>query len=172
VDDDEVDLEQVKRPAIRVASWMAVIGAALGIALGLVGATVFTATGITGADLPPLSASATPSPTPTETKKAEPEKKTTPEKPKPELTAEHPQVAPGQRFRLSGRMPGHPEGTTLQVQVKEGDGPWEDFPVTTPVGPDGAFETVVYTTRTGERKFRLAETASGDETPEVTVKIG
>lgn len=171
MDDDEVDLEKAKRPAIRAASWMAVIGAALGIAFGLIGATVFTATGITGADLPPLSASPTPSPTPSETEEPEAEEPD-PEEPKPQLSAEHPQVAPGQRFRLNGVMPGVPEGTTLQVQVQEGDGPWEDFPVTTQVGADGGFETVVYTTRTGERKFRMVEAGTENTTPEVAVTIG
>ena len=43
VDDDQIDLHEVKQPAVRAITWMAVVGAAIGIAFGLLGATVFTA---------------------------------------------------------------------------------------------------------------------------------
>ena len=174
VDDDQIDLHEVKQPAVRAITWMAVVGAAIGIAFGLLGATVFTATGITGADLPPLTAEPSPTPTEEETPAEEPDDSDDeePAAPEPQLCAERDQVPPGQRFGLNGLMPGVDEGTTLQVQVRDGDGPWEDFPVTTTVEADGRFETVVYTSRTGERHFRMIVAGGEETTPEVTVRIG
>lgn len=170
--EDDIDLDQVKQPAIRGASWMAIVGAALGIAAGLLGATVLTATGITGADLPPLNAAPTPSQSPSPSPTPTPTATSEPGAPEPQLFAERDRVPPGERFGLSGLLPSAGEGTTLQVQVRDGDGPWDDFPVTTQVQADGKFETIVYTSRTGERGFRLIDPASGEATPEVRVTIG
>lgn len=170
--DDDIDLERAKKPAVRAVSWMAIVGAALGIAAGLLGATVFTATGITGADLPPLNATPSPSATPTPTPTPTPTQTSEPGAPEPQLFAESDRVPPGQRFRLSGILPSAADGTTLQVQVRDGEGPWDDFPVTTQAAADGKFETIVYTSRTGERGFRIIDPVSGDATPEVRVTIG
>ncbi|RLV51320.1 hypothetical protein D9V41_17460, partial [Aeromicrobium phragmitis] len=86
--DDDIDLERAKKPAVRAVSWMAIVGAALGIAAGLLGATVFTATGITGADLPPLNATPSPSATPTPTPTPTPTETSEPGEPEPQLFAE------------------------------------------------------------------------------------
>jgi len=163
-----------RRPAARAAGWLALIGVALGVGLGLFFAGALTATGVTSADLPPLAAptsepSTTPTPSPEPTTEA-PENES---KPKPRLTpVPGNRVAPGERFPIEGVIPGVGNGTVLQVQVKDGDGPWDDFPVTVTARDGGRFETQIYTSRTGERKFRVTDKASGESTPVITVTIG
>lgn len=153
---------------------MALLGVALGVAIGLFFAGALTATGVTSADLPPLAAptsepSSEPTPSATPTTEA-PRADSTP---KPRLTpVPGNRVAPGERFPIQGVLPTVKSGTVLQVEVKDGDGPWDDFPVTVTARDGGRFETQIYTSRTGERKFRVTDRGSGDSTPEITVTIG
>lgn len=152
---------------------MTLIGVALGVAVGLFFSGALTATGITSADLPPLAAPTTePSPTPTPTPEPTTEAPTD-AGPKPRLErVRGDRAAPGERFAIEGRLPGAKPGTVLQVQVKDGDDPWDDFPVTVAATGGGNFATKIYTSRTGERHFRVTDKASGDSTPAITVTIG
>lgn len=164
----------LRHPAARAFGWLALIGVALGVGIGLFSAGALTATGVTSADLPPLAAptsepTTAPTPTPTPTPEPEPED----EGPQPKLTpVPGNRAAPGERFDITGVLPSADKGTQLQIQVKDGDGPWDDFPVTVAATDGGRFETKIYTSRTGERKFRVTDKASGDSTPDITVTIG
>lgn len=163
-----------RRPAARAAGWLALIGVALGVAFGLFSAGALTATGVTSADLPPLAAPTsepTTKPTPSAAPTTEaPQDDNTP---KPRLSpVPGNRVAPGERFAIEGVLPSVKSGTVLQVQVKDGDGPWDDFPVTVAAQDGGRFETKIYTSRTGERKFRVTDKASSKSTPDITVTIG
>ena len=170
----EVDPE-VRRSALRrLAYWFAAVGAALGIVLGLGMAGIIGATGIGSTTLPPLTlpstpAPTTPTPTPTPTATPDPEETVDPD---PTLTIPKTRVSPGERFTLEGAFPGLEKGEKLQVQVKDSGEGWDEFPVTTTTRRDGAYRTQIYTSRTGEREFRLAHTASDKTTPAVKVAIG
>lgn len=159
------------RRIVGVTGWLVVIGAAIGVFAGLFVAAGLTVSGVTRANLPPLAqptATATPTPLPTTAPTPAP----TSAEPKPSLTTDSERVPPGERFPLRGRIPGVAKGTSLQVQVKDGSSPWDDFPITTPARAGGKFETVIYTSRTGDRKFRLIDKASGKKTPTLHVTIG
>lgn len=159
-------------PAARAAAWMVVVGTGIGASVGLLFATLLTASGFTSIDLPPMAgreASATPTPSATAT--APPATEAEPDEPQP--TLEGPGTAPpGQRFELKGQLPSASAGTTLQVQVKDVDRDWMDFPVTVTVGEGGSFTTQLWTSRTGDREFRLMDKASNESTPVVKVTIG
>lgn len=141
--------------------------------MGLFASGALTATGVTSANLPPLVSptsepTTTPTPTPEPTTQAPKN-----EGPKPSLKrVPGDRAAPGERFPIAGTLPSSKPGAVLQVQVKDGDDPWDDFPIKADAGEGGKFETKIYTSRTGERKFRVIDTASGDATPEITVTIG
>lgn len=156
---------------LSAAAWLTIIGAAVGIFGGMIFAGLLSVSGLTSANLPPLPtheglntptpiATATPTPTPTS------------KEPQPTLTTSSSRVPPGQRFDLTGQIPGLKAGASLQVQVKDGKNPWMDFPVTATVREGGKFATEIYTTRTGTRTFRLIEKSSGKSTPNLKVKIG
>lgn len=160
----------------KLAGVFVVLGALVGVLLGLGGAALVAATGIGGVDLPPISAPAetTPTPTPTEPSPSpepteEPEDE---EDDEPTFDVSSNQVAPGQRFELTGQFPGLAPGEVLQVQAREGDADWEDFPVTAVTGPDGTYRTNVFTSRTGPRDFRMLHRASDTATEPQTVTIG
>lgn len=164
---------EISKSSARAFGWLALVGVALGVALGLFSAGALTATGVTSADLPPLAsptveATTKPTPTPEPTAK-EPRN----QGPKPQLKqVPGDRAAPGERFAIEGVLPSSKSGAQLQVQVKDGDGPWDDFPVTVAATDGGKFGTKIYTSRTGERKFRVIDKASGDATPDITVTIG
>ncbi len=168
------ETDDPRGPAARAAGWLALIGVALGVGLGLFFAGALTATGVTSADLPPLAApTSDPTPEPKPTPEATTEAPEDESKPKPRLSPiPGDRAAPGERFAIEGVLPAASPGTVLQVQVKDGDGPWDDFPVTVAARDGGRFETKIYTSRTGERKFRVTDPASGDSTPTITVTIG
>lgn len=156
---------------LAAAGWLTIAGAAIGIFGGIIFAGLLSISGLTSANLPPLPSHEGPktpkpivtsSPTPTSTSK----------EPQPELTTTNKNVPPGQRFDLTGQIPGLKDGASLRVQVKDGKGPWVDFPVTAAVRDGGKFATEIYTTRTGTRTFRLKDEASGKTTPTLNVKIG
>lgn len=161
----------LRRPVAGAASWLAIIGAAIGILSGLLFAGIMTASGITAGNLPSITSSE-PTASPTPKAKPSPTPKATSKGPQPSLSTDNSRVPPGQKFRLRGKIPGVKPGEPLQVQVKDDKGPWDDFPVTTPTRDKGAFETTVYTSRTGDRKFRLIHKPSGEATPTLKVTIG
>lgn len=134
-------------------------------------AGLLSVSGLTSANLPPLPThEGLNTPTPVATASATPSP--TSKEPQPTLTTSNSSVPPGQRFDLTGQVPGLKAGAKLQVQVKDGNNPWIDFPVTATVREGGKFATEIYTTRTGTRTFRLVEKSSGKSTPNLKVKIG
>lgn len=167
--------EHTKRRALGVAGWMAVVGVLVGSLIGFGTSAMVSATGLDEIDLPPINAT-TAAPTPTETTPSPTPTPTAAETddpdPEPTLNAEKDQVAPGERFVLSGAFPALGEGAELQVQVREKGTDWDDFPITTTTRADGRFKTELYTSRTGAREFRLLDEESGDTTPTVKVQIG
>jgi acyl carrier protein len=164
-----------RRLAERMIFWFVVVGVILGGALGFGGSALIDATGIGAVDLPTINNPTTaPSKTPTTAETPEPTQ-TTPTKtdvPEPTIRASSPQVSPGQRFVLEGRFPAAGEGAELQVQVKDEGSDWDDFPIETTTRSGGRFKTELYTSRTGERQFRLLNKKTDETTPAVTVEIG
>ncbi|MGA9102257.1 acyl carrier protein [Aeromicrobium sp.] len=170
----EVDPGERRSAFRRMAFWFAAIGAAVGIVFGLGSAALIGVTGLGDTTLPPLAlpstpAPTTPTPTPTPTQTPDPEQTADPD---PTLTIPNTQVPPGERFTLEGAFPGLDKGETLQVQVKDPGESWDEFPVTTKTRDGGAFKTQIYTSRTGERQFRLTHVQSEKTTPAVKVTIG
>lgn len=169
----EDELEEKKRHAWRLVGGMAGAGLAIGLVLGIGGAALIDATGIKNIEPPPAASSSTTeptaSPTPSPTPTVAP---TTAEPAESELRADEAAVSPGQQIVLSGTMAELGEGALLQVQIKDPDTDWDDFPVTTRTGKNGEFRTIVRTTRQGDRQFRMLHQESGDKTPAVTVTVG
>lgn len=168
------EVQRRKHIAMRFAWAFAGIGVVLGLVFGLGGAALVSASGLKGAGGPATSAPSTPAPT-----KAKSSATATPTptntattSPAPTLSADNTSIAPGEKLRLTGAFPGLSAGTAIQVQVKDSGQPWDNFPVTTTTKSGGTFETVIFTTRTGERQFRLIDKASNTTTPSVTVTIG
>lgn len=158
----------------RLALWFVVAGLVVGGGLGFAGATVVRATGLGGVELPPIStpteeptpsASPSPTPSPTATEEEEPEQK-------PTFQVESDRIAAGQRFRISGRFPELGEGQLLQVQSRDPGADWEDFPVSVQTRAGGRFETQIYTSRSGEREFRVFHEDSDTASPSAKVTIG
>jgi hypothetical protein len=56
--------------------------------------------------------------------------------------------------------------------VREGGGSWDDFPIQTQTRDGGIYRTELYTSRTGEREFRVKNTVTGKSSPTVKVDIG
>jgi acyl carrier protein len=174
VEPDPVDPAERRDRFRRLAFWFAATGAAVGIVLGLGFAGIIGATGLGSSTLPPLAVpttpaptTATPTPTPTPTPNAEESVS-----PDPTLTIPNTQVKPGERFTLEGAFPGLDKGQKLQVQVKDPGEKWDEFPVTATTKANGEYRTEIYTSRTGEREFRMSHTASDATTPPVKVTIG
>ncbi len=166
---------RIKRKAVGVVVAMAVVGVLVGGFFGFGLSAVVSAAGIDDVTLPPLP-SASPSPVETEDE-AEPAPEPTPtptedEPEEPTLVAEQTQVAPGQRFVLSGAFPEAGQGARLQVQVREEGTDWEDFPISTTTRDGGEFKAELFTSRPGAREFRMLDEESGDTTPTVDVTIG
>ena len=164
-----------RRLTRRLAFWFVIVGACLGAILGFGGSALVEATGIGSVDLPPISNPTTaPSATPTTTPTPEPTETTTSksEEPKPKIKASKPLVAPGERFVIEGTFPAAGEGAELQVQVKDEGSDWDDFPIETTTRGGGRFKTELYTSRTGDRQFRLLNKKTDKATPAVTVQIG
>jgi acyl carrier protein len=163
-----------RRDALRRLGWsFAVVGAVVGVVLG-VGTAIVAATGLRESTLPPLTEPTTPAPTtasPTPTPTPTPSEEETVD-PDPTLTIAKTQVAPGERFTLEGAFPSLGGGETLQVEVKDPGVEWDEFPVKTRTRAEGRYRTQIYTSRTGEREFRMVHTDSDLATPSVTVQIG
>lgn len=164
--------EHKKRAAGRLATWMIIVGAALGVLVGLGSAAVIGATGLGAADLPPLSVTTTAAPTTTTPTTAAPEESSETPSEEPTFTVSSTKVSPGERFRLEGAFPALGKGATLQVQVKDPGGDWDDFPVDTQTKGGGKYATEIYTSRTGKREFRMFHDESGKASPSIAVEIG
>lgn len=168
-----------KRNAIsKIAGLFIAIGAVLGAILGLGGAAFVAATGIGGVDLPPISAPApepskSPSPSPKPTDSADDDtKKQEKKSSEPSFKVGSKQVAPSQRFSISGRYPKLDAGEVLEVQMLEESGEWRPFPVTTITLEGGRYKTEIYTARVGDQKFRMLHRASNTATKPQTVRVG
>lgn len=156
------------------ATRFALAGLVVGAVLGLGGAALVSASGIGSVDLPPIAAPTTPEPTATSTPTPDPTPTTETGEPPPTIDASSTSVSPGERFILSGAFPTSDEGEKLQIEVRDvGEGQeWDDFPIETTTRDGGTFKTELYTSRTGEREFRIKNTATGKTTPSVKVAIG
>jgi acyl carrier protein len=158
--------------AVSAAIWLGLVGAVVGVVLGLGGAALVSASGIGSVNLPPITEpttatpTATPTPTPTDTATAESDE------PPPTITVSSTQVSPGEHFTIKGAFPSLGAGQTLQVQVKDGDAAWDDFPIKAKTKAGGKYATEIYTSRTGSRQFRMLHRASSTSSPAVTVEIG
>ncbi|MDR7087278.1 acyl carrier protein [Aeromicrobium panaciterrae] len=168
---EHLDSEKV-RVAGRFATWMAIIGAGLGVFIGLGSAAVIGATGLGAANLPPLSVTTPDAPTTTATTTPAPVETDGEPTEDPTLVVSSTRVSPGERFRLEGAFPELGAGATLQVQVKDPGSDWDDFPVDTQTKAGGRYATEIYTSRTGRREFRLFHEESGKSSPSVAVEIG
>ena len=165
------EIERRKHAAWKFAGWFVVVGLAIGTVLGIGGAALINATGMKGVSITatpaPSNTATSPTPTPTPSTTESP---TT--EPTPTLTTETTQIAPGEKLRMSGAFPALDKGATLQVQVKDKGGVWEDFPVTTKTSDGGKYATLIYTTRTGERQVRMLHKATDTATPALTITVG
>ncbi len=114
------------------------------------------------------SPTVSPSPTATPTRtKSSPQ----PRPQEPVLTASPLEAGANERIDLTGRFPGLPEGSALQVERRQG-GTWVDFPVSMTAQPDGSFSTYIETGQPGANEFRVTAPVLGRSTPPVTVRIG
>lgn len=147
-------------------------GLIIGGALGLGGAALVSATGISDVNLAPLTPPTAPEPAPKTTKKPSPKPTASPDEVKPTINTSSENISPGERFYLSGAFPGSPEGQEIQVEVRDPGGSWDDFPIQTTTRDDGIFRTELYTSRTGAREFRVTNKTTGLSTPKIKVEIG
>lgn len=154
------------------AIWLGLAGASIGAIFGFGGAALVGAAGIGNANLPPLVMPTSAAPTPTATPTPTPTTTSETDEPQPTLTVSSTHVSPGQRFGLEGAFPALDAGAPLQVQVKDGDAAWDDFPIVTMTKAGGRYKTEIYTSRTGSRQFRMLHRASSTTSPAVTVEIG
>ncbi|MET1037077.1 MAG: hypothetical protein ABW075_02310 [Aeromicrobium sp.] len=148
------------------------LGLVIGGVLGLGGAALVSATGISEVDLPPIVAPTTPVPVAETEEEPAPEPSTPEEELKPTINTSKEQVSPGERFYLSGAFPQSPVGENLQVEVRENGGSWDDFPIQTTTRDGGIYRTELYTSRTGEREFRIKNLVTGESSPTIKVEIG
>ena len=168
------EVQHRKRKAVSYAAGFVGVGLVLGVVGGFGLAAVGKVMGLGSQDVPKASStpSAPASPSPSPSPSASPSEPA-PEAPEPELTISPTRVAAGERMTLSGRLPTADADAVLQVQTKDGDGGWTDFPVTVQVSDGkGTFQTQIYTTRTGERQIRLVDRDSRTATPAATVTVG
>ncbi len=163
-----------KALATKFAWGFAIVGIAIGLIFGLGGVVAVDASGIKDVSMPDTSTptateSPTATPTPAPTTTATPSAEASPE---PTLEAANTSIAPGERLRLTGEFPGAPDGTPVQVQVRDAGTGWDDFPVSTQTDASGSVNAVIFTTRTGEREFRLLNKNTNEATPAVKISIG
>ncbi len=179
----------------QLAIFFALIGAGLGIVIGVGAAALLTSSGLDGGSLPPIStpviptalgtasASATAtessgsrfSPPPFKGEEREPTPSPTPTDARAtsaRLTATPTDVAPGERFDLEGALPDATPSERLQIEMRQTGGSWETFPVTAAADPNGTFKTQIYISSAGEYIFRVRSRGASAVTPPVTVRIG
>jgi acyl carrier protein len=177
----------------QLAIFFALIGAGLGIVIGIGAAALLTSSGLDGGSLPPISTPVIPTPLGTASATATESSGTrfTPppfhgdeEEPTPtptasavqatsaRLTATPTDVAPGERFDLEGALPDATPSESLQIETRQTGTAWETFPVTAAANPDGTFKTQIYISSAGEYIFRVRSREASAVTPPVTVRIG
>jgi acyl carrier protein len=161
----------------QLAVVFAVVGAGIGVFIGIGAAVLLASSGIGGGSLPPISAPTAPTPitSATATPTANPSDRndgspTTAAPTDATLTLTPAQVNAGEDFRLSGRLPSARDGESLAVEWREGGGKWAPFPITVTARPDGTFASRVYISSPGERQFRV-RSSSGSATPPAVVRI-
>lgn len=174
----------------QLAIFFALVGAGLGIAIGVGAAALLASSGLDVGSMPPISSpniptpvgtatasesggsdfappsfsggEPTPTPSPTEAARAT----------SATLTATPTDVAPGERFELAGVLPQSTPAEGLKIEVRHTGGAWDTFPVSAAANPDGTFKTQIYISGAGEYLFRVRSAASSSVTPSVTVRIG
>jgi acyl carrier protein len=163
----------------QLAIFFALIGAGLGIAIGVGAAALLASSGIDGGSLPPISTPVIPTPLGTATATdSDADNEFTPptfrgdEPTAASLKATPTDVAPGERFELSGTLPDANAGERLRIEMSDDGGAWDDFPVTASTQPDGKFRTQIYISAAGDYRFRVRSQSSDATTPAVTVRIG
>jgi acyl carrier protein len=158
----------------QLAVALALIGAGIGVFIGVAAAALLLSSGFDGGSLPPASGPTAPASSSPAT--ADPFGDADRPKPSPTPTDAHLALTPdavnaGDDFRLSGRLPSAREGETLIVEWREAaGGTWAAFPITVTARPDGSFESRVFVGSAGERQFRV-RSSSGSATPPATVRI-
>lgn len=177
----------------QLAIFFALIGAGLGIVIGVGAAALLTSSGLDGGSLPPISTPVIPTPlgTASASETESSGSRFTPppfngdeDEPTPSasptdvratsarLTATPTDVAPGERFDLEGALPDATPSESLQIEMRQTGSAWETFPVTAAANPDGTFKTQIYISSAGEYIFRVRSRAASAVTPPVTVRIG
>jgi acyl carrier protein len=184
----------------QLAIFFALIGAGLGIVVGIGAAALLTSSGLDAGSLPPISTPVIPtalgtasgSATATESSGSDsPDSRFTPppfngeeDDPSPtptpsdvratsaRLTATPTDVAPGERFDLEGALPDATPSESLTIEMRQTGSAWETFPVTAAANPDGTFKTQIYISSAGEYIFRVRSRGARTVTPPVTVRIG
>lgn len=91
-----------------------------------------------------------------------------PAAPKISLAASTTEIAPMERFSLTGVYQDG-EGAILTVQRFEGGG-WQDFPATGSVS-GGTFQIPIETSRAGTNRFRVVDTATGVKSHDVRITV-
>ncbi|MGH1562539.1 hypothetical protein [Mumia sp. DW29H23] len=163
------------RLAVKIVLGLVAAGVAIGLLMGFAGASAIRALGFK-ADPPAEPVASSPTSEPTDEPETEPTTPApttpgpSPAKKEPAFRASSDKVSPGERIEFSGRAPGLGSGATLQVQRKEADGDWSDFPVTLETRKGGTFSTWIVTSRTGRWDFRVV--GEGFSSPTATVEIG
>ena len=159
-----------------------VLGVAVGLLLSWVGTSVLDAAGIDGEDTggsqrpimtDPVETTPSTTPTPDEPTTSEPTEPTTTNEPGDKvgtLVATPESAASFQRVTLTGRLPGVPAGTSLQVERLEG-GSWVTFPTTATATASGSFSTYVELGQPGANQMRVVLPGSSRSTPTVTITI-
>ena len=156
----------------QLAVVLAILGAGVGVFIGIAAAILLASSGLDGGSLPPIS---TPTPVTSATATTDPFGNNGPAPtPSPtsaaSLTLTPAQVNVGEDFRLSGQLPSANEGETLSIEWREAGGTWAPFPITVTARPDGTFESRVFIGSPGERQFRV-RSSSGSATPPAIVRI-
>ena len=161
----------------QLAVVFAVVGAGIGVFIGIGAAMLLASSGIGGGSLPPISAPTAPTPITSATASvtADPSSRNgaSPTNAAPTnatLTVTPARVSAGEDFRLSGRLPSARDGESLAVEWREDGGTWAPFPIKVTARPDGTFESRVYISSPGERQFRV-RSSSGSATPSAVVRI-
>jgi acyl carrier protein len=163
----------------QLAVVFAVVGAGVGIFIGVAVAALLVSSGLDAGSLPPLSTPGAPTPdaSPTATNDpfgndgASPNPSPTSAAPTDaNLTLTPDVVRAGEDFRLTGTLPNARAGETLIIEWREEGGTWAAFPITLTANPDGTFASRVYIGSPGERQFRV-RSSEGGATPTATVRI-
>ncbi|HJR89948.1 MAG TPA: phosphopantetheine-binding protein [Aeromicrobium sp.] len=163
----------------QLAIVLAVVGAGVGVVIGVAAAVMLVSSGLDGGSLPPVSTPVAPTPNASATATSNPFGNGG-SRPTPSPTSAAPTdasltltpdvVSAGEDFRLTGTLPSARAGETLIVEWREDGGTWAAFPITVTANQDGTFASRVYIGSVGERQFRV-RSREGGATPPATVRI-